>query len=347
VDRLESGLESLRNEPTDLMLLDLMLPDSEGLETFRRAKAQAGTVPIILLSALQDKSLALSAVSEGAEDFLVKGQIEPQGLGRTLHLAIERHRRERAERELGIAQEQLRVARRIQRQLLPIVDADTGRLDLAGATALSEESTGDYYDYFPTGRGGWVVVVGDVSGQGLGSTILMVETRAFLRALAESEADPGELLTRANRLLFQDTEGYHFVSLFCARIDPGRPALVYAGAGQGGYLIGASGNVQTLKGHQLVLGVNGDSIFQSSPQVDLQPGDVLLAATNGITEATSIDGESFGRQRLIEVVQTHRQHSAAAILGSLQKAVNAFTSGQPQADGLTAVVARLGGEQIA
>jgi sigma-B regulation protein RsbU (phosphoserine phosphatase) len=98
-----------------------------------------------------------------------------------------------------------------------------------------------------------------------------------------------------------------------------------------------------LKGDKLVLGAAGDSKFQSSPRLDLQPGDVLLAATNGIRETKSVEGEPFGTQRLIDVVQTHRQHSAAAILHSLQKAFNAFTSGQPQADGLTAVVARLGG----
>jgi DNA-binding response OmpR family regulator len=91
-DRLETSLESLRNEPTDLILLDLMLPDSTGLTTLRHTQADAGAVPIVVLAARLDKHLAISAVSHGARDFLIKEDIEREALARVLHLADDNHR---------------------------------------------------------------------------------------------------------------------------------------------------------------------------------------------------------------------------------------------------------------
>ncbi len=94
-DRLSTGLERLAKNSVDVVLLDLLLPDSQGLETFDRMHSQAPQVPIIVLSGLDDESLALEAVRKGAQDYLVKGEVDSRLLGRSIRYAIERHRTEK------------------------------------------------------------------------------------------------------------------------------------------------------------------------------------------------------------------------------------------------------------
>ena len=91
-DRLSSGLERLAEGGIDVILLDLSLPDSEGLDTFAQVHARAPQVPIIVLTGLDDESLAVKAVREGAQDYLVKGQVDGRLLVRAIRYAIERHR---------------------------------------------------------------------------------------------------------------------------------------------------------------------------------------------------------------------------------------------------------------
>jgi PAS domain S-box-containing protein len=91
VDRLSQGVERLRTERFDVILSDLLLPDSQGIETFERLKAQVENIPIIVLSGSDDETLAVRAVREGAQDYLVKGKIDAHGLARSITYAIERH----------------------------------------------------------------------------------------------------------------------------------------------------------------------------------------------------------------------------------------------------------------
>jgi signal transduction histidine kinase len=99
VDRLATGLQQLDDESFDLVLLDLGLPDSHGLDTFTKTQTQAPDVPIVLLTGLDDEAFALEAVREGAQDYLVKGHVDSHLLTRAVRFAIERHRAEEALRE--------------------------------------------------------------------------------------------------------------------------------------------------------------------------------------------------------------------------------------------------------
>ena len=98
-DRLSTGLEHLVEGRIDVVLLDLGLPDSQGLDTFDKAYAQAPEVPIVVLTALDDEALAIRAVREGAQDYLVKGQVDSNLLARAIRYAIERKKAEEALKE--------------------------------------------------------------------------------------------------------------------------------------------------------------------------------------------------------------------------------------------------------
>ncbi|MGD9101655.1 MAG: response regulator, partial [Anaerolineae bacterium] len=156
VQRLGEALQCLDEAPFDLVLLDLSLPDSWGLETFAQARAQVSDVPIIVLSSLDDESLAAQAAREGAQDYLVKGQVDGPLLVRAMHYAVERSRAEaliRAQRDLGLALGAAAELDQILRMCVEtairvsgmdcggvyLVDKETGDIDLAFHQGLSPQ----------------------------------------------------------------------------------------------------------------------------------------------------------------------------------------------------------------
>ena len=119
VELLSAGLERCGEVPFDVILLDLSLPDSQGLETFFAMHAHAGDVPIVVLSGYNDESIAVKAVQAGAQDYLVKGQVNDNLLVRSIRYAIERTRRHQAEEALRDTSEEFRAAKEIQQRLFP------------------------------------------------------------------------------------------------------------------------------------------------------------------------------------------------------------------------------------
>src|SRR5882672_9710414 len=143
-----------------------------------------------------------------------------------------------AERELRENQEQFRVARDIQQRLFPKSAPACPGFDIAGASFPAEATGGDYFDYLPMLHDRLGVVVGDVTGHGIGPALLMAETRAYLRILARNREDVGEILTRANGILAEDVGSERFITLFLGRIDPKNRGFVYASAGHpAGYVL--------------------------------------------------------------------------------------------------------------
>jgi sigma-B regulation protein RsbU (phosphoserine phosphatase) len=251
--------------------------------------------------------------------------------------------RKRAERELRENQEQFRVAREIQQRLFPKSAPACAGFDIAGASFPAEATGGDYFDYLPMPNGKVGIVVGDVTGHGVGPALLMAETRAYLRVLAGRREDPGEILTRANGVLAEDVGSERFITLFLGCIDPATRGFVYASAGHPpGYILGADGKVKTaLKRTGIPLGMRPDNVFAAAPEIILSAGDIVLLLTDGIEEASAPDDSLFGIERIIETVRTSRDASAQGILQSLYEAVRNFANHGPQLDDITAIVIKV------
>lgn len=338
VEMLSDALARCAVGGIDVVLLDLTLPDSRGLETFLVMQARSGGVPIVVLTGLDDESTAVRCVQAGAEDYLVKGQVDDHVLVRSIRYAIERSRRRLAEQELQANTEEFRVAREIQQKLFPAASPDVPGFDVGGALYPAKATAGDYFDYVPMLGGCLGIVVGDVSSHGMGPALLMAETRACLRTLAQTYADAGEILTRANRTLAADTSDFHFVTLTLARLDPGASSLVYASAGQRGYLLGPAGEVALLESTSPPLGIDADLVVPCAAEIAMRPGHLLALFTDGVTEAESPDQRRFGAQRAIEVVRRHRDRPAREIVERLYAAVLEFIGRRAQRDDITVVV---------
>jgi PAS domain S-box-containing protein len=256
--------------------------------------------------------------------------------------ATERHARLEAERALLSTHEELRLARVIQQRFYPTVAPAVPGFDIAGVSHPAEQAGGDYFDYLPMAGGRLGLVIGDVTGHGLGPALLMSQTRAYLRALLLLTQDVSDLLTRLNGFLDEDCGEEHFVTLFLARVDPQARKLVYASGGHQSYLLRASGRVETLAATGIPLGIMPGPM-RGAPELSLHPGDLLLMVTDGIEETVSPEDCELGRGRMLEVAQANRHRSASEIVTALFSAASDFSAGQVQKDDITALVAKVVG----
>jgi PAS domain S-box-containing protein len=260
--------------------------------------------------------------------------------------------RKLAEAELARTAAEFRVARSIQQKLFPtaapqVAGMDIGGasygFDIGGASYPAEAIGGDYYDYLSLPDGSLGVAIGDVSGHGVGPALLMAEVRAYLRAFAQTQSDASLILSLVNRTIANDIEGDRFITLLLARLDPVARTLTYASAGHStGYVFDSRARVKhALRSTAIPVGIEPACAFPSSVPISLDPGDLVLFLTDGVVEARSPDGTSFGAGRVWDVVRVYRQAPARQIVENLYYAVRAFSQNRPQIDDITATVIKV------
>jgi PAS domain S-box-containing protein len=278
--------------------------------------------------------------------FVARGQATWDDTGQATRMAgsitdITEHRLSEGrlrEREAGLL-----AAQRIQERLLPQSAPDLPGFDIAGAVHPAEFAGGDYFDYLYLQDGALGLVVGDVSGHGVSSSLLTAATSSHIRSYAETYTEIDKILARTNSLLARRTEGSPFVTLFFARIDPQMRSLSYINAGHPpGYVLDKSGAVKaTLNGESLPLAILPDTEFPIGGPVGLETGDTVLLITDGVLEAMSPDGQMFGAERMLQVVRDNRIDCASEITDGLYRAIRDFTQRDQPTDDVTIVVIRL------
>lgn len=238
---------------------------------------------------------------------------------------------------------QLASARQIQKRLFPARAPHLKGYEIAGQTNPAESVAGDYFDYITMEKETMGLVVGDVSGHGVGPAMLMAETRAYLRALAREGHGLHEILQRANDYLYRDTDADKFVTLFLGELDPFRRRFKYTSAGhETAYILNASGEIQTsLKSTTTPLGLFEKMSIDPMKAIELKCGDILVVLTDGVIEAARGEEEFFGPERAMDVVRQHLSKSAAEIVGALHRAVHEFLGTYQQEDDLTALVVKV------
>jgi serine phosphatase RsbU (regulator of sigma subunit) len=248
-----------------------------------------------------------------------------------------RHTRLRQEKDLAATQEKLRLARIIQQRYFPAAPPVVPGFDLGGASYPAEATGGDYFDYFPLPGGRVGLVIADVSGHGLGPALGMSQTRAYLRALLPLDLDVGQLVTRLNDFLIEDSPDDLFVTLFLAQLDPHDGEFVYASAGHQCFLLGPGDEMQRLEATGMPLGILPEGVPSADPR-KLLPGQLVLFMTDGISEAMSPRGDDFGIERALDVVRANRHQSATEIVDTLYRDIRRFANDAPQQDDITAVI---------
>ncbi|MCU0981581.1 MAG: DUF3365 domain-containing protein, partial [Pirellulaceae bacterium] len=192
-----------------------------------------------------------------AEDKLWENEIH-------LRTVTEHQARLEAEHLLSLTHQKLRLARQIQQRLLPSMPPVLPGVDVAAVLYSADDTSGDFYDYVTLRDGSLGIIIADVCGHGIGPALLAVETRAYLRALADASSDAGEILRGLNEFLCGDmAEG--FVTLFFAQIDPRSRTLIFCGAGHVGYLFDSDGTCTQLAATNLPLGITSPMAIAACP----------------------------------------------------------------------------------
>jgi phosphoserine phosphatase RsbU/P len=236
----------------------------------------------------------------------------------------------------------LLLARTIQQRFYPAGPPELPGFDIAGAAFVADEVGGDYFDFIPLPGDHLGIAIADVSGHGFDSALLMAETRAVLRSTAQAVADPGEVLTAVNSVLAGDMDDNRFTTMFLARLHPSTQTFTYASAGHyPGYVLDPSGAVKAeLRATGLPLGPIAAATEVTSERVTLEPGDVLMLITDGVTESEALDGSFFEVERALDVVRSCLDRRASEIVRTVYEAARAFAGGVPQNDDITLVVCK-------
>ena len=239
--------------------------------------------------------------------------------------------RQRIEREMALAWD-------IQRRLLPEAEPTLPHTELLGRTVPSRTVSGDYYDFFERGDNSLDVVVADVSGKGMGASILAASVQAAFQVWAGEHFPPDRLCTRLNEMVFRRTSPEKFITFFLALYDPESGSVVYTNAGHNpGILVRKDGATELLGAHGPPLGMFAGKTYGSG-SFTMGAGDLLALYTDGVTEAANPEDEEFGTPRLVETLVKARALSVAEIEAELGAALLAFTLGTPFGDDRTLVL---------
>ena len=344
VNRLADAVVLLHRTKVDVVLLDLGLPDSQGLATLQRVYQVCELdTAIVVLTGNEDEELGPQTLQLGAQDYLNKKHITNGGaLTRSMRYGYERKQREQMERQFAQAQRSFEAARAIQQYLLPKRAPLLPGFDIFGTCQPADATGGDFFDYIPMANGCLGITVADVASHGFGPALIMAGTRRALRTLAKTNVDPGSVLTLVNEAVCEDTDPERFVTMFLASLDPAGRQFSYAGAGHNAHLLDADGRVTHLAASGIPLGLLEDCVYVSGGCLPLERGQILLLMSDGIQEAQASDGSQFGMQTALDYIREFRTHCAQAIVEGLISTVRQFCHPAKPLDDMTVVVVKIG-----
>jgi len=255
-------------------------------------------------------------------------------------IRIENARLAEIEEGERIMMRDLRQAGDIQRGMLPDEAPKMARAELAGFNAPCRTVGGDYYDFFSYPNDCVGLALGDVSGKGMPASLMMMALQSRVQVLAEDPGDLGSFMMRLNKATCAQCPSNRFITFFFCVLDTTSGDLKFANAGHNPpIVVRASGEAQMLEGGGPVLGIVPFATYQEQ-HAHLDPGDMLVLYSDGVTEANNPDYEEYGEERFIEVLQRCRNEPATAIVQAVTKSVADFTAGAPQADDITLAVAK-------
>lgn len=242
--------------------------------------------------------------------------------------------------QMRIMERELAAAARIQQRLLPRRLPEVSGYELAGHNTPCRGVGGDLFDFLLRDDSRLVMALGDVSGKGMGAALLMATTQAALRAYLSTEASVEQAVSRLNRHICSSAGEEQFVTLFCAEVELRSGRLRYVSAGHNPSLLQrSSGELERLPSGGMVLGILPELEYGSA-ETKLEPGDLLVAYSDGITECHDPSGELFEEERLERVVAGQRRKAAEEVQREILAACDSFVGSAEQFDDMTLALLR-------
>lgn len=343
------ALLAARKDPPDLILLDINMPEMNGYEVCEHLKADDTLkgIPIIFISALTESLDKVKAFAIGGVDYITKPfQMEELHARVETHLKLRRLQIELQEynHRLELAREQLQLdlelAREVQRGLLPLRLPDVSGYEFFAHYEPASEVGGDYYDFIPLPQKRVAILLGDVAGKGVAAALLMAKLSADARSCILSEAGPAAAATRLNSLMIRSGIADRFVSLLAAILDPAGHTVTLISAGHPSPLIYRRATCTVVEAISteatgILIGIV-DGFEYTSCQFTLEPGDCLLAFTDGVTEAMDVNNVQLQAQGIYDAVQG-AAYTPRGLGERVVKVVKEFAAGRNQHDDIALV----------
>ncbi len=249
--------------------------------------------------------------------------------------------RDRIRHSLSLAQE-------IQQNLFPSENMTFDGMDMAGRSVYCDETGGDYYDFMPIGtkeerKTG--VAIGDVSGHGISSALLMATVRSALRQRAFLPGNTSQVISDVNVQLARDVEfSGDFMTLFFLVVDMDRNELEWVRAGHDPAVVydPAAGTFTKLAGSGIAMGADAGWIYEQNSKKGLAKDQIILLGTDGVWEAQNMRGERIGKDPIYDVIRRHHELSAKQILDAVFDTIKHFQNGAKNEDDITAIVVKIG-----
>ena len=253
---------------------------------------------------------------------------------RNLSLAEEAARRRELEKELAIA-------RHIQLALLPESLPDIPGYAVFATNDASRAVSGDFYEFQQRDESDeQIIVIADVSGKGIGASLLAASFDSLLMGPIEVNYPPDVICSRVSRRLYAKTPPERYVTAFLLALDPSSGRVSYTNAGHNaGLLVRADGAIQRLDATGMPIGLMPFAEYERA-EVVLAPGDLIVLYTDGLTEAANPDDDEFGLERLEAVVRRHAAEPLVALAVAIETAIEVFADGTPFGDDRTLVMLR-------
>jgi serine phosphatase RsbU (regulator of sigma subunit) len=251
------------------------------------------------------------------------------------------------QREKQRLDDELRIAREIQKSLLPVSPPSIPGMTIADLCEPAREVGGDYYDFFQLGPRRLGVMVADVSGKGTSAALYMAELKGLMLALTRAEESPKRLLIEANRLLAEHLDNRSFITMTYAIIDLDAGSLICARAGHTPLIVVSGGDSQIITPSGMVLGLRLPGAAERFAQVldehthPIRPGDLIVLYTDGITEAMNEAGDLFSDEALARVVADQHELDAAGIRERVVREVRSFVGSAEPHDDMTMIVLKI------
>ncbi len=242
--------------------------------------------------------------------------------------------------------ESLLIARQMQQNLLPPEITAAGGIEIAALNLPAQEVCGDYYDIIRKGDHGVGIVVADVSGKGPSAALYMAELKGVILSVSRSTTAPRQILMEANQVLSPTLDARSFITVTYAMIDESQRMMKMCRAGHNPllYYSAASGQIDIMQPKGIGLGLGRDGIFEKSlEEVErkLEPGDILVFYTDGLTEAMNVQRQFYGLPRLSEIILKNKDLNTEQIKAAIVRDLDLFLNKTLPQDDITLVLLKI------
>ncbi|HFE64626.1 MAG TPA: hypothetical protein ENK14_09475 [Caldithrix sp.] len=237
-------------------------------------------------------------------------------------------------------EQELQVAKTIQKKLLPREIPQIEHYDVWGLNISSKEVGGDYFDVIPVSEQRVCLAIGDVSGKSVPASLLMANLQAGLRTIIAEDVPLDRVCAKLNNLIYQNTDIDKYITFFVAILDTGKHQLNYVNAGHNPpFVFRGNGEMELLSTGGIILGMIPNFTYEMG-NIAFEPDDLLVCYTDGVNEAMNPAQEEFGEERLKELIHAGKNLASKALAEKIVAELENYAESEPQADDITLLIAR-------